>query len=113
MPENPTWMHGARACSALAQAICEKYGVETIVPSNSNLINGVARQEFRHVTISGSFRKHLEHILKIRKQLVEKGTEVLSPRFIEPKKPWRRICSIWWRRRNVAIRIRKTPSSFN
>jgi len=87
MPENPTWMHGARACSALAQAICEKYGVETIVPSNSNLINGVARQEFRHVTISGSFRKHLEHILKIRKQLVEKGTEVLSPRFIEPKNP--------------------------
>lgn len=87
MSDNPTWMHGARACSAIAQAICEKYGIETIVPSNSNLINGSARQEFRHVTISGSFRKHLEYILKVRKQLVEQGTEVLSPRFTEPKNP--------------------------
>src|SRR3989338_5886507 len=32
MPENPKWMHGARGCSAIAQAICEKYGVQTIVP---------------------------------------------------------------------------------
>lgn len=87
MPDNPTWMRGARACSALAQAICEKYGIKNIVPSNSNLINGAARQEFRHVVISGSFRKHLEYILKVRKQLVENGTEVLSPRFTEPKNP--------------------------
>ncbi len=87
MPDNPTWMHGARACSALAQAICDKYRVETIIPSNSNLINGASRQEFRHVVISGSFRKHLEYILKVRKQLVENGTEVLSPRFTEPKNP--------------------------
>lgn len=87
MPDNPTWMHGARACSALAQAICDKYGIEIIVPSNSNLINGVSRQEFRHVVISGSFRKHLEYILKVRKQLAENGTEVLSPRFTEPKNP--------------------------
>lgn len=43
MPENPKWMHGARGCSAIAQAICEKYGVEKIIPSNSNLINGVVR----------------------------------------------------------------------
>jgi hypothetical protein len=57
MPKNPKWMHGARACSALAQAICEKYKIEIIIPSNSNLIDGVARQEFRRVTISGSFRK--------------------------------------------------------
>jgi len=63
MPENPRWMHGARACSALAQAICEKYGVETIIPSDSNLINGVVRQEFRYATISGSFRKHLDYIM--------------------------------------------------
>jgi exopolyphosphatase/pppGpp-phosphohydrolase len=45
MPENPMWMHGARACSAIAQAITEKYGIETIIPSNSNLINGVVRSE--------------------------------------------------------------------
>ncbi len=87
MPENPKWMHGARACSALAQAICEKYKIETIIPSNSNLVDGVVRQEFRKVTLSGSFRKHLNYILKIRKQLVEKGVEVLSPRFTEPKNP--------------------------
>ena len=87
MPDNPGWMHGARACSALAQAICEKYEIQTIIPSNSNLIDGVIRQEFRYVTISGSFRKHLDYILKVRKQLVEKGVEVLSPRFTEPKNP--------------------------
>lgn len=87
MSDNPTWMHGARACSALAQAICEKYGIDNIVPSNSNLINGAARQEFRHVTLSGSFRKHLDYILKVRKVLVDNGIEVLSPRFTEPKNP--------------------------
>jgi hypothetical protein len=43
MPENPTWMHGARGCSALAQAIFEHYKIDQIVPSNSNLIDGVAR----------------------------------------------------------------------
>lgn len=46
MPQNPTWMHGARACSALAEAVCEKYKVETIIPSDSNLINGVVRKDF-------------------------------------------------------------------
>lgn len=87
MPNNPTWMHGARSCSTLAQAICQKYGIETIIPSDSNLINGAARQEFRSVTISGSFRKHLEYILKVRKQLIDKNVEVLSPRFTEPENP--------------------------
>lgn len=87
MPDNPKWMHGARACSAIAQAICEKYGVEMIIPSNSNLMDGVIRQEFRYVTISGSFRKHLVHILKIRKQLIDQSVQVLSPRFTNPKNP--------------------------
>jgi len=45
MPENPRWMHGARPCSAIAQAICEKYNIKAIIPSDSNLINGVIRQE--------------------------------------------------------------------
>lgn len=69
MPENPKWMHGARAFSGIAQAICEKYNITKIIPSDSNLINGVIRQEFRYVTISGSFRKHLDYILKIKKEL--------------------------------------------
>lgn len=46
MPENPTWMHGARACSAIAQAVCERYGIKIIIPSNANLINGVVRTDF-------------------------------------------------------------------
>ncbi len=87
MPNNPKWMYGARGCSAIAQAICEKYGIETIIPSNSNIINGIIRQEFRYVTISGSFRKHLDYILKIKKELEKHGTRVLSPRFTEPKNP--------------------------
>lgn len=87
MPDNPKWMHGARGCSAIAQAICQKYQVQTIIPSNSNIINGIARQEFRYVTISGSFRKHLEYILKIKEKLETQGTKVLSPRFTEPKNP--------------------------
>lgn len=45
MPENPKWMHGARPCSALAQAICQKYNIKTIIPSDSNLIDGVVRQD--------------------------------------------------------------------
>lgn len=46
MPDNPRWMHGARGCSAFAQAICEKYDIKTIIPSNSNLINGIIRKDF-------------------------------------------------------------------
>jgi len=50
MPENPKWMHGARPCSAIAQAICEKYSSEKIIPSDSNIVNGILRQEFKYVT---------------------------------------------------------------
>jgi len=45
MPENPRWMHGARACSALAQSICSTYNIKTIIPSNSNIAHGAARQD--------------------------------------------------------------------
>jgi len=91
MPDNPKWMHGARGCSAIAQAICQKYQVQTIIPSNSNIVNGIVRQEFRYVTISGNFRKHLEYILKIKEKLEAQGTKVLSPRFTEPKNPGERF----------------------
>lgn len=46
MPENPAWMRGTRAYLAISQAICEKYGVETIIPSDSNIIHGIVRSEF-------------------------------------------------------------------
>jgi len=45
MPEDPLWMHGARVCSVIAQAICEKFQVKTIVPSDSNTVHGMVRQE--------------------------------------------------------------------
>lgn len=87
MPENPAWMHGARACSALAQAICQKYEIKTVIPSDSNIINGVVRQEIRYATISGSFRKHLDYILETKERLEKTGCQTLSPRFSKPKNP--------------------------
>jgi len=87
MPENPSWMHGARGCSAIAQAIGEKYGLEFLIPSDSNLAHGVNRQELRSITLSGSFRKHLPYILEVKKVVEEMDIKVLSPRFAEPKNP--------------------------
>lgn len=87
MPDNPLWMHGARACSAISQAVIERFGVEKLVPSDSNMIHGTAKQEYRSVVLSGSFRKHLPHILEIKKTLSKRGVEILSPRFEEPKNP--------------------------
>lgn len=87
MPENPTWMHGARGCSAIAQAICETYGITTIIPSNADLIHGAARQALRTVVISGSFRKHLKEITVLKKQLADANITIVSPRFTEPKNP--------------------------
>lgn len=46
MPENPTWMRGARAFLALSDAICEVYGVKYLIPSDSNLVNGIVRKNF-------------------------------------------------------------------
>lgn len=80
MPSDPTWMDGARACSAIAQAICQKFGVETIIPSDLNLIDGVCIQEARNAVICGSFNKHLSKIDSLIKALREKGINVLSPK---------------------------------
>lgn len=80
MPSNPNWMDGARACSAIAQAICVHYGVETIIPSDSNLIDGVNVQEADRVVLCGSFNRQLESISKLAEQLRARGIDVLSPR---------------------------------
>lgn len=87
MPNDPLWMHGARACSAIAQAVSEHFKVEQIIPSDSNMVHGIVRQELRNVVLSGSFRKHLDYILKIKKDLVADGAKILSPRFEDPKNP--------------------------
>ncbi|RKW22679.1 hypothetical protein D8B46_04945 [Candidatus Gracilibacteria bacterium] len=87
MPKDPLWMHGARACSAIAQAVLEKFGVKYLIPSDSNTIDGVVKKEFRKVTLSGSFRKHLDYITDIKNDLMNKGYEILSPKFHTPKNP--------------------------
>lgn len=87
MPNDPLWMHGARACSAIAQAIVEQFEIKKLVPSDSNMIHGTIKQEYRSVVLSGSFRKHLDYILEVKQALAKRGVEVLSPRFEEPKNP--------------------------
>ena len=42
LPENPQWMHGARAYCAIAQAICRHFGVTTVIPSDVNIAHGIA-----------------------------------------------------------------------
>jgi hypothetical protein len=79
MPKNPDWMNGARACSAIAQTICKKYHIDFIIPSDSNLIDGVIVQEARNVVICGSFNKCLTEISSLISSLKEKNINVLSP----------------------------------
>lgn len=43
LPSNPKWMDGARAGAALGQAIFELANIDTIIPSDLNLINGVIK----------------------------------------------------------------------
>ena len=46
MPKDPAWMHWARSCSAIAQAIIENFWVEKIIPSDSNTIDWIIKQEY-------------------------------------------------------------------
>ena len=83
MPYNPGWMQGARAYCAIAQAVCIKYGVSHIIPSDLNMIDGVVLQEARTVTVCGSFNKYLSKITSLITKLREKGYQVLSPQNTE------------------------------
>ena len=87
MPDDPLWMHGARACSAIAQAIVEKFQVEKLVPSDSNMIDGAIKQEYRSVVLTGSYRKYWSYISKVKQNLLENGVKVLSPRYDTIKNP--------------------------
>ena len=83
MPENPGWMRGARPYCSIAQAICLHFGVEKIIPSDCNIMDGIVRQEFRKIVICGSFSKQLDKISKIINSLKSKGIEVISPKSTE------------------------------
>lgn len=52
MPENPKWMDGARACSAIAESIFKTYKVKTIIPSDLNLIDGICSLEGEKIYLS-------------------------------------------------------------
>lgn len=83
MPEDPKWMNGARACSAIAQAIFNCYGVKTIIPSDSDLIDGVMIQDAKNVVICGSFNRHLKNIVQLIQSLQSQNITILSPRSTE------------------------------
>ena len=75
------------ACSAIAQAIVEKFQVEKLVPSDSNMIDGAIKQEYRSVVLIGSYRKYWSYISKVKQNLLENGVKVLSPRYDTIKNP--------------------------
>lgn len=83
MPDNPGWMRGARPYSAIAQAICLHFGVEKIIPSDCNIMDGIIQQEFRRIVICGSFSKQLNMISEVVDRLRKKGIAILSPRSTE------------------------------
>lgn len=83
MPEDPKWMNGARACSAIAQAIFSCYEVKTIIPSDSDLIDGAVIQDARNVVVCGSFNKHLKNIAQLIQRLQSQNITILSPRSTE------------------------------
>lgn len=45
MPQNPTWMDGAKAGISLGQAIFKKANIKYIIPSDLNLIHGVIKEK--------------------------------------------------------------------
>lgn len=45
LPQNPTWMDGAKAGAILGQAIFEKANISYIIPSDLNIIHGVVKEE--------------------------------------------------------------------
>lgn len=48
MPNNKSWLEGSKAAAILAEAIFKKANVEYIIPSDLNIINGIAKQENRY-----------------------------------------------------------------
>lgn len=48
MPNNRSWLEGSKATAILAEAIFKKANVEYIIPSDLNIINGIAKQENRY-----------------------------------------------------------------
>ncbi len=48
MQNNKSWLEGSKAAAILAEAIFKKANVEYIIPSDLNIINGIAKQENRY-----------------------------------------------------------------
>ena len=41
MPDNPKWMNGTISSNTLLETIAEFYKIDTIIPSNKNLNDGI------------------------------------------------------------------------
>jgi exopolyphosphatase/guanosine-5'-triphosphate,3'-diphosphate pyrophosphatase len=52
MPANPRWMDGALASNELTVAVCRHFDVQTIVPSNRNLVDGLLLQILREGVVA-------------------------------------------------------------
>lgn len=78
MPDNPGWMNGARPCSAIAQAICLQYGIRKIIPSDSNLVDGVNVQEVRSIVVCGDINKQKEPFSQLFLKFKNCGIDVLN-----------------------------------
>ncbi len=85
MPSDPKWMHGARGCSALAEAICGLFSIDTIFPSDSNIVHGMHRQEFQIIAICGAHNRQNTRIISelAKKYTIE--TINLDGSFIDAK----------------------------
>lgn len=107
MPNDPKWMHWARACSVIAESILKKFFVKNLIPSDSNTIDWVVKKEFRNVVLSWSFRKHLDYILNIKRDLENKKIEILSPKFDIPKNPWEEFVVFHWEEWKSALELER------
>jgi hypothetical protein len=46
IPENPSWMHGYKAYIGIVEAISRYYGVEFVIPSDQEMIDGFVRARY-------------------------------------------------------------------
>lgn len=48
MPNNKSWLEGSKAAAILAEAIFKKVNIEYIIPSDLNIINGIAKRKSKN-----------------------------------------------------------------
>lgn len=86
MPENPSWMIGAKACSILAESIFEYYNIDTIIPTDANLVTGVFQSEFRSAILIGFQENYSLNIQNQEGKFIffDRSVENFISRFVLP-----------------------------